>query len=98
MRKNKFSDGFQKEFVQADYQIEYPVLCYTGAKPDIEELNIVNLADTNAPITTLELENLQLHSFVEYADCYDVVKICFLAFDRSTCKKSDKSDVEVVLC
>ena len=73
------------------------MLCYSGVRPDVQELNLVTLVDKAAPVTTLALENLQLHSFVEYPDCYDQVKICFLALDYAA-DEDGSSEGEVVLC
>ena len=52
---NRVSNSFQKEYTSAHHHVEYPVLCYTGVKPDVAEINIVNLVDPESPVTKLEL-------------------------------------------
>ena len=79
------------------YHIEYPILCFSGVRPDLQELNVVNLADKTAPVTQLKLENLQLLQFVSYPDTYDQLKICFMAFDF-TGEKSKGQAGQVVHC
>jgi len=51
--------------------------------PNMQEISIVNLADKNAPLTQLKLQNMQLLCFVGHAKSYDSQKISFLAMDHA---------------
>ena len=55
LTKLSIADSYQTEYVAPLFQIEYPILCFTGSMPSMHEICIVNLADDSSPITKLKL-------------------------------------------
>ena len=60
----KIGYNYQTEYCEPAYTVEYPLLCFTGPFPDRSEIRIVNLSDKSAPRISLQLENMQVESFV----------------------------------
>lgn len=95
--------SYQTESCEPLYIVEYPLICFTGPFPDKGEIRIVNLADKKATRVSLELENMQVESFVSHRCWSDKTKICFIVQDltkgiSSVNQKQDRVSFIILNC